>query len=223
MQKRLFLAGLTIVAALLVWAAWVAGITYMRAPRLVTELENTGALPFSPTELSRYRICALLVGDGDNTFYRHHGIGLADGPPGHTTITQAIGKRLFFDGFSPGLLHHRKIKLMVAAWVFDRRISKETQLRLFLNRVYIGSLEGKPVFGFPAAATAYYGKPLGQLSDSEYLGLVAMLEAPNRDHVILQPKANDKRAAWIRQQVQRACGEGCFQGEAPVPCSAATY
>jgi membrane carboxypeptidase/penicillin-binding protein len=113
---------------------------------------------------------------------------LADGPPGHTTITQAIGKRLFFDRFSPGLLHHRKIKLMVAAWAFDRRISKETQLRLFLNRVYIGSLEGKPVSGFPAAATAYYGKPLGQPSDSEYLGLAAMLEAHNRDHVILQPK-----------------------------------
>ncbi len=223
MKKRLLLAASTIVAALLIWAAWVAAITYIRAPRMVAELENAGALPFSPSELPRSRICALLVGDKDTTFYRHHGIGLADGHPGHTTITQAIGKRLFFNGFSPGLLHHRKIQLMISAWAFDRRISKETQLRLFLNRVYLGNAEGKPVFGFPAAATVYYGKSLGQLSDSEYLTLVAMLEAPNRDHVILQPKANAERVAWIRQQVQRACGEGCFQGEAPVPCSITTY
>lgn len=112
---------------------------------------------------------------------------------------------------------------MIAAWAFDRRISKETQLKLFLNRAYLGNVEGKPVFGFPAAATAYYGKSLGQISDSEYLSLIAMLEAPNRDHVILRPKANTERVAWIRQQVQRACGTGCFQGEAPVPSSTATH
>jgi membrane carboxypeptidase/penicillin-binding protein len=223
MKKRLLLTALTIVSALLSWAVWIAATTYMRAPRMVAELADTGALPFSPSELSRSRICALLVGDGDATFYTHHGVGLTDGHPGHTTITQAIGKRLFFKSFSPGLLHHRKIQLMIAAWAFDRRISKETQLKLFLNRVYLGNAEGKPVFGFPAAATAYYGKSLGQISDSEYLSLIAMLEAPNRDHVILRPKANTERVAWIRQQVQRACGTGCFQGEAPVPSSTATH
>lgn len=136
MKRRLLLTALTIVSALLGWAVWIAATTYMRAPRMVAELADTGALPFSPSELSRSRICALLVGDGDATFYTHHGVGLTDGHPGHTTITQAIGKRLFFKSFSPGLLHHRKIQLMIAAWAFDRRISKETQLKLFLNRAY---------------------------------------------------------------------------------------
>lgn len=95
------------------------------------------------------------------------------------------------------------------------------QLRLFLNRVYFGGA-GKSVFGFPAAATAFYGKPLEQLSDSEFHGLLTMLDAPNRDHVILHPKTNAERVEWIRQQVQRACGEGCFQGKAPIPCSTTT-
>ncbi len=102
MKKKLFLAGLAIVAALLVWVAWTATTAYLRAPGMVAELENAGELPFSPSELPRHRLCALLVGDGDATFYRHHGVGLADGHPGHTTITQAIGKFLFFKGFSPG-------------------------------------------------------------------------------------------------------------------------
>jgi len=98
---------------MLIWTAWVAAVAYMRAPGMVERLENAGALPFSPSELPKSRICALLVGDRDATFYRHHGVGLTDGYPGHTTITQAIGKGLFFKGFSPGFLHHRKIQLMI--------------------------------------------------------------------------------------------------------------
>jgi membrane peptidoglycan carboxypeptidase len=121
--------------------------------------------------------------------------------------------------FNPGLLRHRKIRLMVTAWAFDWRISKDTQLRLFLNRAYFGSAGGREVIGFPAAARAFYGKPLGQLSDSEYFGLLAMLEVPNSYHVVLQPKVNAERIARIWQKVQRACGDGCFQGDAPVPCA----
>jgi len=218
MQKRLFLMVLALAAALLLWVVWIAATAYIRAPRMVAELDLAGALPFSPSELPRSRLCALLAVT-DATFYRHQGIGLLDGPPGHTTITQSIGKGLFFKGFDPGLLRHRKIRLMVAAWAFDRRISKETQLRVFLNRAYFGGADGREVIGFPAAANAFYGKPLGQLSDSEYFGLLAMLEAPNRYHVILQPKVNAGRVARFQQHVQKACAEGCFQGDAPVPCT----
>ncbi len=131
-------------------------------------------MPFPPSDLAKGRICALLAVT-DPTFYRHQGIGLADGLLGHTTITQSIGKGLFLDGFTPVLLHHRKIQLMVAAWAFDRRISKETQLRIFLNRTYFEGSRGQEVFGFPAAGGAFYGKTLGQLSDSEFFGLLAML------------------------------------------------
>lgn len=218
MRKRLVLTVLVLVAALPSWVAWIAASAYIRAPKMVAELERAGALSFSPSGLPKRRLCALLVVQ-DATFYRHQGIGLADGHLGHTTITQSIGKGLFFDEFSPGLLRHRKIQLMVAAWGFDRRISKETQLRLFLNRTYFGSAGGGEVIGFPAAASDFYGKPLDQLSDSEYFGLLAMLDAPNSYHVVLQPKVNAERVARIQQEVQRGCRDGCFQGDAPVPCA----
>jgi membrane carboxypeptidase/penicillin-binding protein len=220
MRKRLILTILVIMAALLLWVFWIAGTSYIRAPRMVAELDQAGALPFSASELPRSRLCALLVVQ-DPTFYRHEGIGLADGPLGHTTITQSIGKGLFFNGFDPGFLRHRKIQLMVAAWAFDRRISKDTQLRLFLNRTYFGTSGGREVIGFPAAAGAFFSKPLDQLSDSEFFGLLAMLEVPNSYHVVLQPKVNAERVARIQQKVQRACGDGCFQGDAPVPCATA--
>jgi len=218
MRKRLVLAIRVVVAAVLLWLVWVAAAAYARAPRLVAELDRGGVLPFSPSELPRNRLCALLTAD-DPTFYRHQGVGLFDGPIGHTTVTQSIAKGLFFDGFSPGLLRQRKIRLMVSAWALDRRISKETQLRVFLNRTYFGTTGGREVLGFPAAASAFYGKPLNQLSDPEYYGLLAMLPAPNRYHVIRQPGENAERVARIQEQVERACGEGCFQGETPVPCA----
>jgi membrane carboxypeptidase/penicillin-binding protein len=151
----------------------------------------------------------------------HHGIGLFDGHPGHTTITQSIGKSLFFDAFDPGLLRHRKIRLMVAAWPFDGRVSKETQLRVFLNRTYFGSAGGHEVIGFPAAATAFFGKPLNEISDAQFFGLLAMLDGPDSYHVLLQPGVNAQRAAQIQQRVRRACGDACFQGDAPVPCTTA--
>jgi membrane carboxypeptidase/penicillin-binding protein len=218
MRRRLGLTAVMVVAALLSWVVWIAAISYIRAPRMVSELDRAGLLPFSPSELPTRRSCALLAVQ-DATFYRHQGIGLADGRLGHTTITQSIGKGLFFNTFDPGLLRHRKIRLMVAAWAFDRRISKERQLRLFLNRAYFGIADGREVLGFPAAASVFYGKPLDRLSDSEYFGLLAMLEAPNRYHVTRQPKANAERVERIQQQVPRACGDGCFQGDAPVPCA----
>jgi membrane carboxypeptidase/penicillin-binding protein len=206
-----------VIATLISWVAWIVTTSYLRAPKMIAELDKAGALPFSPSELPRGRLCALLAVQ-DPTFYRHQGIGLADDPLGHTTLTQALGKGLFFNGFDPGLLRHRKIRLMLTAWAFDRRISKEAQLRVFLNRAYFGSADGRAVLGFPAAASSFYGKPLGQLSDLEYFGLLAMLEAPNRYHVIRRPKSNAERGAQIQQMVKRACGDGCFQGDAPVPC-----
>jgi hypothetical protein len=64
MKRMVLLACLTIVAALLIWIGFIMAVTYIRAPRMVAELEDSGALPFSPSELPRSRICALLIGDG---------------------------------------------------------------------------------------------------------------------------------------------------------------
>jgi membrane carboxypeptidase/penicillin-binding protein len=204
--------------AFITWIGWIALPAYIRTPTLLAALERDGAFAFSPSELPRARLCALLVVQ-DPTFYRHDGIGLVDGPLGHTTLTQALGKGLFFKKFTPGLLHHRKIELMIAAWAFDRRVPKTRQLQLFLNRTYFGSYEDHEILGFPAAARAFFGKHLQSLTDEEYLGLLAMLEAPNRYHVLLDARANAARVHNIRQRVLQACGEGCFQGERPVPCA----
>ena len=107
---------------------------------------------------------------------------------------------------------------MIAAWAFDRRISKETQLRLFLNRAYLGTIDGKGILGFPAAAMAFFGKTVQDLSDKEYYGLLAMLDAPNKYHVLRKSEDNAARVRIIEELVEHACAPECFHGDHPTPC-----
>ena len=204
---------------LIVWVCWIALGSCLRGPRLVAELERAHALPFSPADLPKPRLCALLVVQ-DPTFYRHQGIGLADGHLGHTTLTQSVGKGLFFERFDPGPFHLGKIELMIAAWGFDRSVPKTTQLRVYLNRTYFGITEGHAVVGFPSAASTFFGKSLNALADREYFSLLAMLDAPERYHVVREREANAARVRMIERQVQDRCGSGCFEGDLPVPCNA---
>jgi membrane peptidoglycan carboxypeptidase len=204
-------------AAILLWLAGVSAVAYGRSPGMAAELERSRALPLLPAALPPARVCALLAVQ-DRTFFRHWGLGLFDGPLLHTTVTQSICKGLFFGSFSPGLLRHRKFMLMADALAFDRRVSKEMQLRIFINRAYFGSVKGEEVHGFEAAAHGYFGKDVGRLTDREYLGLVAMLVAPDTYHVVLRPEANAARVAALEPLVASSCRPGCIAAPPHAPC-----
>jgi membrane peptidoglycan carboxypeptidase len=107
---------------------------------------------------------------------------------------------------------------MIIAWAFDHRIPKDTQLRLFLNLAYFGSLDGKEIHGFPVAANSFFGKDLQSLSEHEYLALLAMLSAPNAYHVLRNPQANAARVRNIQKLLERACAPECIQQEHYEPC-----
>jgi len=224
MRRALRVAGwivLIVGAILALAAATVATLAYWKAPRLVADLERSGALPLDPATLPPTRICVLLAVQ-DRTFFRHHGIGLLDGPPLHTTITQSICKGLFFRRFSPGPLRYRKLMLMVDAWAFDLRVPKQTQLRIFMNRAFLGNKNGAEVLGFEAAANAYFGRGILDISDREYLALVSMLLAPNTYHVVHELEANRKRAQELERRVAAACPPSCVDVPPHAPCGDAS-
>jgi len=188
---------LAAVAMQFVWA-------YYRTPRLVSRFERSTPLPLDPAQFGKARLRWLVTVD-DPTFYRNDGVDGRTPGAGYTTITQAIVKVVFFKDFRPGVLRWRKIEQTVIALAFNARVSKEEQLRLFVNGVYLGSQHGHEIRGFSEASNAYFGKPFARLSDEEYLQLVAMIVAPKTYNVTTHPDQNRERVQRIDRLLAGKC------------------
>jgi membrane carboxypeptidase/penicillin-binding protein len=154
-------------------------------------------------EISRHELSdrqiEILIKVQDPGFYDHCGIDLSTPGAGLTTITQAIVKKLYFNNFKPGIA---KIKQsLIAKFVVDDLISKDDQITLFLNTMYFGKVDSKPVVGIESAANAYYHKPARSLTEDQYISLIAMLVMPGTFHIINHPEWNKERSNRIKALV----------------------
>lgn len=159
-----------------------------------------GAVKFqiSASELSKKQR-EILIKVQDPGFYRHNGIDLSTPGAGLTTITQAIVKKLYFKKFKPGIA---KIKQSVIAYlVVDSLISKDHQLTFFLNTMFFGKVKGKAVVGIQHAANAYYNKDLKNLSEDEYISIIAMIVMPGTFNIIKHPEWNKERVRRIKEYI----------------------
>lgn len=153
-------------------------------------------------DLPAHRIDALLRVE-DPTFRTNRGIDLSSPGAGMTTISQSLGKQLFFADFEPGL---RKLELMaLTRFALYPMVDKDRTLRAFLASAYFGTNRGRPVIGFAEASRTWLGKPLSSLSDREFLGLVAMLPAPDT----LKPGRDDGGREERVQRIERLLAGRC--------------
>jgi membrane carboxypeptidase/penicillin-binding protein len=152
-------------------------------------------------ELSQRQIDILLAVEDPN-FYTHRGIDLRTPGAGMTTITQGLVKIHYFKPFKPGI---RKIKqTLIARFALDPLVSKGDQLKLFINEIYMGEHKGRGVRGFEDAAQAYYDTPFSEISEDEYIGLVAMIIAPNTYHPAKHPEMHAERVRRIKRLISGA-------------------
>lgn len=129
------------------------------------------------SDLSPERKATLLAIE-DPTFTRHHGVDLATPGAGMTTLTQGLVKLLYFpNGFHQGIAKIRQT--LIAQYALDAIVSKDNQLLLFLNICYLGHENGQSVHGYANAARIYFKKNFSDISDDEFLSLVAMHIGPN--------------------------------------------
>jgi membrane peptidoglycan carboxypeptidase len=138
----------------------------------------------------------------DPHFYTHHGVDLTTPGAGITTITQALVKLIYFHPFKPGVA---KLRQSLIALVLDGKVDKQTQLRIFVNSVYLGNCRGKQIYGFSDAAQAYFGKRFSRLTRDEYLSLVAMIVGPNGLNVLNEPARNADRVRRIKHLLAGDC------------------
>ena len=145
----------------------------------------------------------MLIRIEDPGFRTHRGVDFSTPGAGMTSITQSLVKRFYFENFEPGFA--KLEQSLIARFVLDPAMSKPAQLKAYINHSHFGWRDGRPIIGLAGAARAYYGREVGQLSDRQFLSLVAMLMAPRdlnpRDH----PAANAERVRRIERMLAGKC------------------
>lgn len=170
----------------------------VETPRIIGQALRAENMVLKVSDLSEWQLNALLKIE-DPAFYRHKGVDLRTPGAGLTTITQGLVKMYYFERFEAGLA---KIKqTLIARFALDPLVAKDLQLQLFINNVYLGDVNGEPVYGFDKAARVYYGKPVNQLSQKEYLSIVAMINSPQGFHILKRPAANAERTERLMKVV----------------------
>ena len=108
---------------------------------------------------------------------------------GASTITQQLVRTMLL---TRERTVERKLKEIVLALRVEQALPKDRILEIYLNEIYLG----QRAYGFAAAAQAYFGKPLDQLSIAETAMLAGLPQNPNFANPV-----SDFERAQARQRV----------------------
>jgi membrane peptidoglycan carboxypeptidase len=188
--------------ALAEYGAAVVWCATTETPAVVAATRARVGTSLAVSDLSARQLQILLQVEDPN-FYGHHGLDWSTPGAGLTTITQADVKLMYFEKFEPGVAKLRQS--LIARFVLDRLVSKDAQLELFINGVYMGDVGSVEVRGFEAAARIYFRIPFRSLDEEQYITLVAMIIAPNAYSIRSAPERNAERGRRIRRLVAGSC------------------
>jgi len=145
----------------------------------------------------------------DKTFFSHHGLdfpgliraagqGAMRGqtPRGTSTITQQVAKNLLVGNEAS---YMRKLKEAILAWRIEDTLTKQQILELYFNQIALG----RNAFGVEAAANAYFGKPLKEMTLPEAAYLAILPKGPsNYDPDRHTQRALDRRN-WVLGEMKQ--------------------
>jgi len=163
------------------------------------ELINIGDVP----DLMKKAILAA----EDDRFYEHGGVdyvgalraaisNIASGSKrqGSSTITMQVARNFFLTSEKSWV---RKFNEVLLAFKIEHNLSKDEILQLYINQIYLG----QRAYGFAAAAQAYYGKPLSQLSIAETAMLAGLPKAPSSYNPVVNPKRAKLRQMYVLRRM----------------------
>jgi membrane carboxypeptidase/penicillin-binding protein len=186
---------------IVLWSTFIVLDARRRTPQVLAALETSRPMTLTLASLPAGYLDLLLTIQ-DPKFYRHHGVDLLPRPGRLTTVTQALVKYLYFEPYERGVVNKLR-QTLIAVFALDPLTTKERQLTLFINTAHLGGVNGWPVRGFDQAAQMYFGRGLAELSENEFLGLVAMLDAPTTYSLAAHPDANAERVTQLRASLEK--------------------
>jgi membrane peptidoglycan carboxypeptidase len=92
---------------------------------------------------------------------------------GGSTITQQYVKNYYL---TPARTIKRKVREALLSIKIDQKLSKDQILEDYLNTIYLG----RGAYGMQAAAKAYFGVDVGQLTPGQSIVLASIIRAPSR-------------------------------------------
>jgi membrane carboxypeptidase/penicillin-binding protein len=203
LSKKLLSAAAVLILGVLAVAAYLVVQGYMAAPGMLrTAYQHP--LPLRVADLTPEQRHILLAVQ-DPTFYSHPGADFRPSEGVWTTITQILVRELYPRRYYPRFRFLGKIRQMLLAVGFNRRVPKDEQLRLYINEIDFGTIPGQPIYGFEAAAQVYFGKRFADLSHEEYLSLVATIVSPETLNPRDYPKENLDRVERIGRILRGEC------------------
>ena len=152
------------------------------------------------------RVQQAFVATEDRRFYSHHGIdwrGVARATvrdiaamgarEGFSTIDMQVARNTFLANRYEGRSLKRKLLELRYAKIFERDLTKDQILDLYLNAIYLGN----GVYGVEAASRDLFGKHVWQLSLAEGAMLAALPKGPSA----YTPRHDEARALARRNLV----------------------
>jgi len=232
MLKRIFaiLAGLFLGGVVLVAGALAIAIiiTYPRLPSLDALTDYRPKIPLRVYsadnvligefgeerrsflrihEVPQQMINALLSAE-DANFYQHSGVdysgvmraAIGNLVTGHarsgaSTITMQVAKNFFL---SSEKTFTRKFNEALLAFKIEHALSKDQILELYFNQIYLG----QRAYGFGAAAQAYFGKSLQNLTVAEMAMLAGLPKAPSAYNPIVNPDRARLRQEYVLRRMK---------------------
>ena len=174
--------------------------------KLIAQYGTKRRIPVSLDQVPKQLINAVLATE-DARFYDHPGVDLISlaravkvvvtsgkRSQGASTITMQVARNFFL---SSKKTYSRKINEILLALKIDKELSKEKILELYLNKIYFGTR----AYGVAAAALAYYGKTLDQLTLPQMAMIAGLPQAPSRNNPINNPEAALKRRNHVLRRM----------------------
>ncbi len=143
----------------------------------------------------------------DSRFYQHPGVdykgviraGLANlgrvKSQGASTITMQVARNVYL---SSEKTFTRKIYEVLLTFKLEHLLSKDQILEIYMNQIFLGNR----AYGFSAAAEAYFGKSLQDISIAEAAMLAGLPKAPSAYNPINNPKRARSRQLHIIDRME---------------------
>ncbi len=142
----------------------------------------------------------------DARFYQHGGVdylgviraGLANvgrvKSQGASTITMQVARNVYL---SSEKTFTRKLYEILLTFKLEHLLTKDQILEIYMNQIFLGNR----AYGFAAAAEAYFGKPLKDITVAEAAMLAGLPKAPSAYNPISNPKRARARQLYIIERM----------------------